>query len=271
MSILKYGDQIVAVHVVEGDKVDGRDIPIPDIRAGKPIGMYDQKVKQTVFFQRLIELDFENSKISIAAPNEISLSLSISKKSQERASDLKKVIARHSIKSDGPLYDEDVKIAYDFLEEVQTAIIFSYKAVESFCNATIPDDYSYKKKNNKGIEEHYGKKEIERWINTSQKVSEILPLILGSETPAKEEFWSHFKNLERIRNDIVHSKTISSTSILSELFSSEIDSYINSCTDILLFFIKNDPSNQNFPLGFGMSQIKTIVAENADEILSRIK
>lgn len=56
-----------------------------------------------------------------------------------------------------------------FLEEIQKAIIFSYKAVESFCNASIPDTYTYKKTTSKGIVEHYGKEQIERWVSTSEK------------------------------------------------------------------------------------------------------
>ena len=68
-------------------------------------------------------------------------------------------------------------LIYDYLEEIQTSIVFSYKSLESFCNESIPDEYVYKKTNNKGIVEHYSKEQIERWIPTSEKLSDILPEI----------------------------------------------------------------------------------------------
>jgi hypothetical protein len=34
-------------------------------------------------------------------------------------------------------------VQFDYIEKMYTSVIFSYKSVESFCNASIPDDYEY--------------------------------------------------------------------------------------------------------------------------------
>lgn len=267
---LKEDDQLVCVHTIEGKRKDGHEIPVPDMRANKPFGIHDIGDDQTAFFQKLFDTKIGQTKISIAAPNEISLSLNVSAKSRAIASELKKEIAKKAGNNRDTFFDEEVKLAYDYLEETQKSVIFGYKAVESFCNASIPEDYIYQKTNNKGVIEQYGKEQIERWINTSEKVSAILPTILNQDSPTTEKFWSDFKNLERIRNEIVHSKSSSSIDILSELFSNKIEDYITSSLKLLEFFISKDPFNPIFPLGFGVSQIRVRSVDDANEFLSKI-
>jgi hypothetical protein len=269
-SNFKLNEQMVCVHIIEGEREDGHEVPVPDMRANKPLGVHAQEDNKTAFFQKLIHAKIDQEKIGIAAPNEISLSLSISTKSKNNAYILRETIKKNAKNTEQKLFDTDVKSAYDFLEEIQKAIVFGYKAVESFCNASIPDEYIYQKKNNKGVIEHYGKEQIERWINTSDKVSSILPSILNVESPTSEVFWSDFKNLERLRNEIIHSKSSSTSDILSELFSEKTDDYLLSGLRLLEFFISKDPYNHIFPLGFGVSQIKIMSVPNADEMFSKI-
>lgn len=69
------------------------------------------------------------------------------------------------------IYGDDVPEFWDYLEEVQIAIVFSYKAVESLCNALIPSDYVYELKDSRGVVQLFGKDQIERWITTSDKVT----------------------------------------------------------------------------------------------------
>lgn len=268
---LKKNDKLVCVHTIEGEKEEGHEIPVPDMRSNKPVGVHQKDEGQTAFFQKLINANIGDKKISIAEPNEISLSLSISKKSRAVAADLKRKIIEIAKVSSDTLYSQEVRLAYDYLEEIQKTIVFSYKSVESFCNASIPEDYVYQKTNNKGIVESYGKRQIERWINTSEKVSSILPEILKIEDPQSMGFWSDFKNLERIRNEIIHSKSSNSSEILSELFSEKIEEYLTSSLKLLEFFILKDPFNQIFPLGFGVSQIRVVSLDDASQIFEKVK
>ncbi|WP_347331714.1 hypothetical protein [Marinimicrobium locisalis] len=268
---LKLNEQMVCVHTIKGEREDGENIPVPDMRANKPTGVHDQESNQTAFFQKLINAKIDQVEVGVAAPNEIALSLSISTKAKKNANILRDSIKKRAKNADHSLFDTDVKSAYDFLEEIQKSIVFGYKAVESFCNASIPDDYVYEKSNSKGIIELYGKPQIERWINTSEKVSSILPCILNVESPTREKFWSDFKNLERLRNDIIHSKSSSSSSVLSELFSEKVNAYLLSGVKLLEFFITKDPYNQIFPLGFGVSQIKVMSVPDAGEIFAKVE
>ena len=260
---------MVCVHTTSDSEEGGRSVPSPDIRSNKPIGFHDQEDNGVAFFQKLVTAKFNGKDISIAIPNEISLSLSISKKCMVAADDKREVIKKHANDRD-TIFESDVKIAYDFLEEIQKSVVFAYKAVESFCNASIPDAYVYKKTNGKGVVEHYGKEQIERWIPTSEKVSTILPEILACGPPTDQKFWGDFKNLERIRNELVHSKSSNSAEIITELFSDVVVRYVGSSVALLEFFIKLDPSNPIFPLGFGKSEIKIISVPDVQEYLQKI-
>jgi len=260
---------MVVVYIDDG-KGGKREVPIPDLRANKPIGCHDQEDNGTAFFQRLITAKIDNTEISIAAPNEISISLHISKNAVEKSDKLRLLIKKKGKQTDSAIYEKDVTIAYDYLEEIQKAVVFSYKAVESFCNAVIPDEYIYIKTTNRGIEEHYKKEQIERWLSTSEKVSKILPEIMNVTSPSQENFWSGFKNLERLRNEIIHSKSSSSTEVLNELFLPKMRDYIISSLDMLHFFIKTDPYNPVFPLGFGDSKIKVWSVESVDTLFKQV-
>lgn len=267
---LKKNERMVCVHTIDEPTDDTLTVPTPDARSNKPFGIHDQEDGQTAFFQKIITAKIGENEVSIAIPNEISLSLSISMKSLTAAEHKQKEIKKRASTND-TIFDTDVRIAYDFLEEIQKAVVFSYKAVESFCNASIPDAYTYKKTTSKGIVEHYGKEQIERWVSTSEKISAIIPKILKCSSPTKQGFWSDFKNLERIRNEIIHSKSSNGSEILAELFSPKIRSYIGSSVMLLEYFIELDPCNPIFPLGFGKSQIKVMSVPDSNEYLSKIE
>lgn len=269
MSLMK-NEKMICVHIVDKPTDDTLTVSTPDSRSNKPFGIHDQEDNQTAFFQKIITAKIGENEVSIAIPNEISLSLSISMKSLTAAEQKQKEIKKRASTND-TIFDADVRIAYDFLEEIQKAVVFSYKAVESFCNASIPDDYTYKVTTGKGIVEHYGKEQIERWVSTSDKISKIIPEILKCNSPSNQRFWSDFKNLERIRNEIIHSKSSNSSEILAELFSPKIRSYIGSSSLLLEYFIDLDPYSPMFPLGFGKSQIQVISVPDANKYVSKIE
>lgn len=243
-------------------------VPAPDTRANKPIGIHETSTNKTAFFQKIIKPKIGLGTITIVVPNEITLATSVATKSLRRAKKIKVNLERLS-ESTKSIYDHNVGQAYDYLENIQTAIIFAYKAVESFCNAGIPDSYIYIKSTSKSTE-HYNKEQIERWISTSEKVSSILPPILKCPPPQSEAFWSDFKSLERLRNEIIHSKSSNTDAILEELFAECVCRYIQSALLLLEFFIAIDPSNPIFPLGFGKSMVRVMNVEKAEDILGRV-
>lgn len=267
--MLKPHTHLICVHHMSNPDDINEVIPTSDRRSNKPIGIHETSTNKTAFFQKIIQPKIGSSKITLVIPNEITLSISVATKSVKKARKRKLSLERLS-KSTDAIYDTNVGLAYDYLENVQAAIIFAYKAVESFCNATIPDSYVYKKTTNKSTE-HYSKEQIERWIATSEKVSAILPLILECPPPQSQGFWSDFKNLERLRNEIIHSKSSNTNAILEELFSETTYNYIQSAITLLEFFISIDPSNPIFPLGFGKSMVRVLNVEKAEDVLGKIE
>lgn len=265
---LQKDEILVCVYTI--DKPDDvPSIPSPDARSNKPFGVHDKSCGQTAFFQKIATARVGDKFLSVAMPNEIALSLSVSKKSL-LAAELK----RNEIKQRGLLgetiFDADVAIVYDFLEEIQKSIIFSYKAVEAFCNASIPESFVYKKKNSKSVVEHYDKEAIELWISTSEKINCIVSEVMGCDKPSAQKFWSDFVSLERVRNAVIHSKSRGGPDLLAELFSEKMHDYIISSVELLHYFIQIDPCNPVFPQGFGESKIKVVSVSDSDEFLAKI-
>lgn len=200
-------------------------------------------------------------------PNNIALSLSIMKKSYKRAYALYKnlIINRKENKLD--LKDDDKAKLYDFFEEAQTCIIFAYVAVEGFANAAIPEDFKYKKISEKGIEETWSKENIERWMQTSDKLSKVLPNILNSSDIKTESFWPKFKELERVRNEIIHQKTVNKGTELNQdlyidMLKPTMFEAVKSALQVIEFYYNLDNAHPYFPLGMGIAKFQIIPIED---------
>lgn len=236
-------------------------------RSNRPFVCIDSKDDQCVFFQEVIAAKLNDKRVTFSRPNEISLSLNIATKSLEKAQEIrKKIVRKIGMERKKDIYDAQVNEIYDYLEEVQKTIVFGYKAIESLCNTAIPNDYTYKKElNKKGIYEVYNKFAIERWLSTSEKVAKILPDIYACQSPTDKPFWGHFKKLEDLRDRIIHNKSNSTSDLLSELLSSDIGKYINSCQDLLVYFYKLDKGNPLFPIIPTLSELNVIEWEDMGE------
>lgn len=242
-------------------------------RSNRPLVCINKDDDQCVFFQEVIKAKIGNKKLNFARPNEISLSMSIARKSLQKSQEIRsKLIKKFGNAKTMDLFDHHVNDVYDYLEEVQKVIIFSYKAIETMCNSAIPEEYTYKNDlTKKGIYEVYDKTAIERWVSTTDKISKILPSIYKCTSPSKKSFWGHFKKLEELRNEIVHSKSSSTSTLLSELLSNDINKYFNSCENMLLYFYEHDKKNSFFPVMSGISEIAVIEWEDMKSAFKVIK
>ena len=211
----------------------------------------------------------ENKKIEYPDANNISISLSIMKKSFKRAIEIQRKLLKLG-KAEKIAIDKESKgILYDYFEEISTSIIFAYISVESMANAAIPESFQYNTKNERGIAEVWSKQNIERWMSTSEKITAILPLILSTTDIKQEKFWCHFKELEKLRNEIVHQKTRQegfelNTDIYSELLNSSVFAKIKSALYLISFFYNFDNSHPYFPLGLGMAEYKVHEIESME-------
>jgi len=242
-------------------------------RSNIPLMCIDLKEDRCVLLQETIETKIGGKTITLTRPNEISLSLHIANNALEKSQFLRQsIIQKIGKEKSKTFFESDVGEIFDYLEETQKTIVFSYKAIEAMCNSAIPDNYTYKKQSNKkGVLEVYDKLGIERWVSTTEKVSKILPAIYNCDSPEKNKFWGHFKKMEELRNDIVHSKSSTTSKVLAELLSNDIGKYVKSCEEMLKFFFNQDKGNPLFPLIPGVTELVSVEVDDMEEHFNHVK
>ncbi|MBQ0798759.1 MAG: hypothetical protein KBT63_05695 [Porticoccaceae bacterium] len=256
----------LVIDVADGSEPNIKNFDI-DRRCNRPNSIYSEDAEKIVTYFKTFDASISDHDVTLALPNEISISLSILERSWSTSVRLKKDIT-DSIKKDKSSITKDrMEIYFDYVEQIYMAIIFSYKAVESFCNASIPDDYEYKITNQRGVTEIYSKPEIERWIKTSDKLTKILPGVYECEKPQKKEFWSDFKELENIRNKIVHSKSKATEENFIELITKDMEPCVFSSMRVLEYFFDKNPSNEYIPLGYGGLSYRYLKVKAFSEII----
>ncbi len=236
---------------------------VEDIREKRPIALFSLKEKQTMILSQNSKASLDSFEINFTDYNNIALCLSTAKKSYLRALNILKKLNKDPIISSKPTKNNTAMI-YDFLEEMQSSVIFSYTAVEAFVNVSIPNDFEYTRFNEKGIKEIWNKNQIERWISTSDKITEILPLVFDCGNIKDQVFWTGFKDLEKLRNQLIHQKSQikDETSITDSLFSARCKSLIEAATKLIDFFYSFKEEHHYYPLGIGIASYQTIEIES---------
>ena len=190
--------------------------------------------------QEISSLTTESFKTVFLTPNNISILLHVYK------NELKKyrlTLKNHVLKNDlGKEYEKGNRLAftskmiYEMIQYAEAAIIFGYTALEAFANGCIPDSYVYEFTNNKGIVERYDLKAVERWLSLSDKLKNVLGEIFKKSELVNQSFWSDFKDLETIRNSIIHLKKEDSD-FFHVFFDESTITKIESVEKIIKYFI----------------------------------
>ena len=97
--------------------------------------------------------------------------------------------------------------AYDYLEAIMAAILFSHTAIEAFANEEIPEDFEYPAKRRSGLLMVLRKASIERGVDLNEKLGNILPAVKNVPSPKGTETWQDYIELKRIRDRVVHMKS----------------------------------------------------------------
>lgn len=203
-----------------------------DVRSKRPVGI--EQNQDIIYVQELNKIEFASSNneqknvLTFIAPNNVGVLLSIANRALDRA----RVIYDEEIDPDSHQHVEmstvkklmeDTLTVYEFIESIQTCIVFGYTAIEAFVNLSIDRNYEYRKKiDNKGIIEVYDKKAIERWISLRDKISEILSEIYDCKSIKQDKLWSKFQKFEECRNQIIHQKSLDVNSFYEQYFNQEI-------------------------------------------------
>lgn len=104
------------------------------------------------------------------------------------------------------------KIMYDYIEFIQSSIVFGFTVLEAFVNLSIPEGYEYKFENNKGVIEVYNKEAIERW----------LPIFYNTKPIKSINLWNMYCSFEEHKNEIIHQKSIAHTNFYKKNFKKQI-------------------------------------------------
>lgn len=97
---------------------------------------------------------------------------------------------------------------FDYFELFVLHVVFSFTALEAFANEVIPQDFEYEVDSKKGGKTLLKKLDIERNVNLDEKFHSILPKALGVRSPKGKKLWQDYKLLKRMRDRIIHLKTI---------------------------------------------------------------
>ncbi len=194
-----------------------------------------------------------NREITYFCPNNIAILLSVNSKSLQKAKALYcEFFQNPSIEFELKKIEGDKKTflntissrVCDYIECIQTAIVFGYTALETFANLSIPDEYTYEaRSSSKGIKETYDKKAIERWLSLKIKFQYVLKDVYQTKKPERQKWWGYFSDLEKYRNDIIHQKTINSTGLYKAYFKKTIFPICESPVSIIRFFYEAHAQN----------------------------
>ncbi len=151
--------------------------------------------------------------LTLPLPNATALMLNSSQRAYRNASSLRR---NHKI-DDGKsaqITFRTYPAAFEYLESLMEAVLTAHAGLEAFVNDQIPDDYEYvSHKRSDVILEVSDKSKIERHISLSEKISSVLPEILGVKTPkGNSKSWDAYKKLKGLRDRITHMKSEDSKS-----------------------------------------------------------
>jgi hypothetical protein len=217
------------VSPVENTKIEliQRDIDVIKIKGGGEFNYFSPSI---------VSIQLNAAKPSILKCKELSKKLKDLSKNQ---SELLKSYSKDQIIHDSLL-------VYEFIECAQVAIIFSFTAIETFFNLSIPEDYKYEKKGSKNTEV-YNKIQIERYISWKEKLKSIIPDIYKIEGLSDEPFWVRLHELIQIRNDIVHQKSTEDTAIVEKLLNIDIPMVCFSSIELISHVYSIASKNETIP------------------------
>lgn len=239
-----------------------------DIRSNKPMCYKENTLEpntSSLVLQEVEEVEFitrpkeKKNTLQYYAPNNVGILLSISQKSLSKARNLYKEHLNptkiNHLDNLGDLGKRETiikksQIVYDFIEEIQIAIVFGFNALEAFVNLSIPNNYEYRTSpTNKGIVEIYDKKAIERWTNLQTKLGDILVNIYETSDIRKTKLWNNFLEFEKMRNEITHQKSIGDTDFYKKYLKGNTFTFCECPSEIIKFFYQAlEDQNRTNPL-----------------------
>lgn len=104
---------------------------------------------------------------------------------------------------------ESTAALYDYFERCMVIVAFSFQALEAYCNEVIAERVTgtlavRRRKDTVAMTAP----ELERLLKTEEKLTTILPDVLGVPTPKGTRVWEDFVALKRARDATIHIKSM---------------------------------------------------------------
>ncbi len=139
--------------------------------------------------------------------------------------------------------NESNAILYDFFEACMKTIVFSFQAIEIYCNHSIIREMKSTmdfKRRRKRIT--LAPKDIERQLSTEEKLSQVLPKLKSISTPKGKTVWKAFKRLKTARDSIVHLKTrdqqaVDKESLYFQFLNCKISEFPETSINMIKYFV----------------------------------
>ncbi|HEX9002673.1 MAG TPA: hypothetical protein VGB07_22390 [Blastocatellia bacterium] len=150
--------------------------------------------------------------VSFVTPSAVALALSVAMRVSVEAESLaSKLQFEEVVTPTGKgksVKNQDLGLLYDYFEHCMIAVTFSFQALETYCNHVIVDKlkYNFSLQRRDGIKS-FTPAELERGVSTEEKLSVVLPSLLGVGTPKGKKVWQDFVTLKRARDSTIHLKS----------------------------------------------------------------
>lgn len=222
-----------------------------DIRFLPPKVLVPSDLDNYKFISRDVEeVNIKNLKIQFLTPSMVALQINIANESIRNIKKLKdriKTIPSEQKKEDRELGEKIIGHTlevYEFIEQAQKSIIFSFTALETFVNLSIPKDFIWEKTTARK-KEIYNKEQIERYIPWKEKINLVITDIYKLPEIKKTEFWSSLMELLEIRNRLIHIKSSDDTEVLSDILNKDIIRICFSSQEYINYISENVTENEH--------------------------
>jgi len=215
-------------------------------------------------------LEFDKLETLMLQPNDVSIYSSISDHNLDLAYSFYKetILPRHkSYHGSFPVLEQQQEY-FNYFQLIITSIIFAYTALEAFANICIPDNYTIEEEK-QGIKTIYSKTGIERTFSLRDKFKRVLSDVLQTSEPSQEKWWSKFIALEKLRNEIIHTKQSDTAERYSTLLSKSIFELIKVHKIVIGYYghyinLNKPGLLDEFPYKFGYDNVVAGVTESPE-------
>lgn len=216
-----------------------------DVPAAYPGGP-SHKAGAAVYLSALVKTaDGEN--IGFNAPSATAMALNVARKAALDAATIHSELEyRPVVTPDGPgkavCPSSDSRL-FDFFEQCMVSAVFSYHAVEVFCNHTIARELKEAiVVKRRGKRMSLSPSDLERQLSTEEKLSQVLPKVKDLPTPKGKAVWEPFKRLKEARDSTVHLKsndqhTVDRDSLFFQFLSRRVDEYPEAAAAMIRYFL----------------------------------